>query len=71
MKVARYLGGLKWNIQEELSLCEPTTIQRCHQLALKVDEKNRKNGESKSNFKDIGKGRNQRGLRGRYQGKIN
>ena len=26
IKVARYLGGLKWNIQEEISLWSPTTI---------------------------------------------
>ena len=67
LKVARYLGGLKWNIQEELSLWAPTTIQRCHQLALKVEEKNKRKGDS--NFKDRGKGRNQKNQRGGYQGK--
>ena len=69
IKVARNLGGLKWNIQEKLSLWTPTTIQRCHQLALKVEENTRKKGES--NFKDRGKGRNQRGQRGGYQGRGN
>ena len=42
IKVARYLSGLKWNIPEEISLWTPTTIQECHQLALKVEEKNKK-----------------------------
>lgn len=55
LKVARYLGGLKWNIQEELSLWAPTSVQRCHQLALKVEEKNKRKGGS--NFKDRGKGK--------------
>ena len=65
--MARYLGGLKWNIQELLSLWAPTTVQRCHQLALKVEEKNKRKGDS--NFKDRGKGRNKRGQRGGYQGR--
>lgn len=30
IKLARYIGGLKWNIQEELSLWAPTSVQRCH-----------------------------------------
>lgn len=30
IKVARYLSSLKWNIQEEISLWTPTTIQKCH-----------------------------------------
>ena len=53
--MARYLGGLKWNIQEELSLWTSTIVKRCHQLALKVEEKNKKKGDS--NFKDRGKER--------------
>lgn len=36
VKVARYLNGLKWNIQEETSLLTPDTVQKCHQLAIKV-----------------------------------
>ena len=65
--MARYLGDLKWNIQEELRLWAPTIVQRCHQLALKVEEKNKRKEDS--NFKDRGKGRNQRGKRGGYQGR--
>ena len=37
LKVERYLSGLKWNIQEELSLWDPTTVQRCHQLEAKAE----------------------------------
>lgn len=37
IKVTRYLGRLKWNIQEEISLWTPTTIQKYHQLDLKVE----------------------------------
>ena len=29
LKVARYLGGLKWIIQEEISLWTPTTFHKC------------------------------------------
>ena len=45
----------------------PTIVQRCHQIGLKVEEK--KKGKGDSNFKDRGKGKNQRGQRGGYQGR--
>lgn len=45
VKVARYLNGLRWNIQEELSLLCPTTVQKCYQLALKVEERSKKKQE--------------------------
>ena len=48
IKVARYLGGLKWSIQEEISLWTPTIVHKCFQLALKIEEKNRKKGEFNS-----------------------
>ena len=67
--MVRYLGGLKWNIQEEITLWTPTIVKRYIQLALKVKEKNKKKGDS--NFKDRGEGRNKRGKRGGYQGKGN
>ncbi len=38
-KLARYMNGLKVPIQEELSLHYPTTVNKCHQMALKVEEK--------------------------------
>ena len=39
VKLARYMQGLRMNIQDELSPCSPNTVQKCFQLALKVKEK--------------------------------
>lgn len=38
-KVARYLNGLRFANQEDLNLHTPETVQKCFQLALKVEEK--------------------------------
>ena len=37
--IARYMGGLRFNIQEELSFSTPWLVDECHQLALKTEEK--------------------------------
>lgn len=37
-KVARYLNDLRINIQDELNLYNPETVQKCYQLVLKVEE---------------------------------
>ena len=42
IKVARYLEGPKWSIQEEINLWIPTIVHKCFQLSLKVEEKNKK-----------------------------
>lgn len=42
VNIPRYLNGLRKNIQEELQLLSPNTISRCYQLALKVEEKFRR-----------------------------
>ena len=63
------MGSLKWNIQEELSLWTPTSIQRYQKLSLKVEARNKKKGDSKFNDRD--KGINKRGERGSYQGRGN
>lgn len=55
IKVARYLSGLKWNIQEEISLWTPTNIQKCHHLTIKVEERNKRKGDS--NNRGRGRGR--------------
>ena len=39
VKLARYMQELRMNIQDELSLCSPITVQKCFQFALKVEEK--------------------------------
>ena len=39
IKVARYLNGLKWSIQDELSLFGLTTLRTCFQMARKEQRK--------------------------------
>ena len=41
LKVVRYLSGLKWNIQEEMTLLSPTTVHQCYQLVIKIEENQR------------------------------
>ena len=38
-KVARYINGLKFHIQDELSLVSPTSVDEAYQYALKVKER--------------------------------
>ena len=38
-KVARYLNGLKFDIQDELSLVSPTSVDESYQYALKAEER--------------------------------
>lgn len=64
VKVVRYLGGLRWDIQEEISLWTCTTVQKCFQLALMVEEMNKKKQEYHARV--FGRGRDGRGThRGR------
>jgi hypothetical protein len=37
-KVARHLNGLRYNLQDELSLNTPSTVEECYQLAIKAEE---------------------------------
>ena len=41
-KLARYINGLKVPIQEEPSLHFPTIVNKCYQMALKVEEKRKR-----------------------------
>lgn len=41
-KMARYINGLRFNIQDELSLTNPKTVEECFQLALKAEDKLKK-----------------------------
>ena len=69
VKVARYLNSLRWNIQDQLSLLTPTTVQGYHQLAIKVEEKLKKKQDL---GKSRGRGRDFRGkLRGGSSGRTN
>lgn len=38
-KIARYINGLKLDIQDEISVLSPTTVEETYQLALKAEEK--------------------------------
>ena len=55
-KVAKYMNGLKFDIQDEMSLFSPKSVEEAYQCALKVEEKlNRRNNSGK------GKGKAYRG----------
>ena len=59
---ASYISGLRYNIQDELTLVTIESIHKCYQLALKIEEKQERKGEQSS----IGRGNSFRG-RGRFQ----
>ena len=47
-KVSRYMSGLKFDIQDEMSLFSPKSIEEVYQCDLKVEEKlNRRNNSGK------------------------
>lgn len=58
-KVAIYLGGLRYNIQDELSLSTPRIVEECYKFPMKAKEK-LKRRQYKSTR---GKGTNRRGKR--------
>lgn len=37
--MARYLNGLRYNIQDEISLMTPKTVEACFQMAIREKEK--------------------------------
>lgn len=55
IEIERYVIELRWNIQEEIKLWTPNTIQKCYQLALQVEEKLKKKQDF--NNRSRGKGR--------------
>ena len=44
-KIARYMGGLRFNIQDELSLATPRSIKECYKLAIEAAEKMKRRQE--------------------------
>ena len=66
IKLARYLNGLKWSIQEEMSLVNFKSIRQCYQMALKIEEKSKRKQDSS---KGKGKGKDTKGQRGGYGGR--
>lgn len=58
-KVARYLNGLRQNIQDEINMLTPEIIHKCFQLSLREEDKIKR----KSEFNQRGRGG--KGFRGR------
>ena len=42
IRLERYLNGLKWYIQEDISLVTPKNVHQCYQMALQVEEKGKR-----------------------------
>lgn len=55
--VSRYLNGLRYNIQDELSLATPRMVEECYKLAVKFEEKIKRRQEQQGR----GRGNNFRG----------
>lgn len=62
-KVARYLGGLRYNIQDEMSMATPRTLEECYKLAMKAEDKLKRRQERQSGRK----GQTNRGRGERFQ----
>lgn len=63
-RLARYMNGLKYNIQDELSLFCPQSVHQCYQMATKIEDKQKRRGEQNNR----GRGNNFR-VRGRFPGR--
>ena len=63
-KLGRYVNGLKYSIQDELTLITLGLVHQCFNMALKIEEKHKRKGETSSR----GRGNNNRG-RGRFNGR--
>ena len=63
-KLARYVNGLKYSIQDELTLITLGSIHQFFNMALKIEEKHKRKGETSSR----GRGNNNRG-RSRFNGR--
>ena len=65
-KVARYMNGLRYEIQDEMSMMTIRTMEDAYQMALKVEEKlsqkqgQRGRGRSQSRGKSVAQDRNQK-----------
>ena len=49
-KVARYLNGLRYDIQDELSMVNPTGIDEAYQYALRVEERLQRRQSTRGRF---------------------
>ena len=55
-KTARYVNGLKLEIQDEIGILSPKTVEEAYQMALKVEEKLLRNQSAKGRGNFHGKG---------------
>ena len=55
-KVARYLNGLRFDIQDELSLVSPTSVDEAYQSALKSEERIQRRQGTRGKYGTRGKG---------------
>lgn len=46
--VARYLNGLRYNIEDEISLLAPKSVQQCFQMEMRVEEKLKRRQEKET-----------------------
>ena len=62
-KIARYISGLRMEIQDEISLLSPKTVEEAYQMALKAEEKliRKQSARSRGTFR----GKGSQGGRGR------
>ena len=62
-KVARYMNGLRMDIQDEISMLTPKTVEEAYQIALKAKEKlmRKQSAKGRGTFR----GRGSQGGRGR------
>lgn len=52
---ARYQNGLKWSIQQEMSLATLTCVRQCYQMAIKIEEKSKRKRDQTSRGRGRGK----------------
>ena len=55
-KVARYLNGLRFDIQDELTLVSPTGVDEAYQYALKAEEKIQRRQSNRGKYGARGRG---------------
>ena len=63
-KLARYVNGLKYSIQDELTLITLGLVYQCFNMDLKIEEKHKRKGDTRNR----GRGNSNKG-RGRFHGR--
>jgi hypothetical protein len=65
-KIARYINGLRYEIQVEIGILSPNTIEQVYRFSLKVDEKLAWKQSQRGRGKNPTRSRGQQGGRGRF-----